>query len=82
MIASSKEPYSNAAKFFSMVMEISFIIIDDFMLFKFFIAQNNNVMNIIPNENTNFVFQISEFKFSEFWFLKSLKSERPKRTIL
>ena len=26
----------------------------------FWIAQNNNVMNVIPNENTNFVFEFSE----------------------
>ena len=32
----------------------------------FQIAQNNNVMNVIPNENTNFVFEFSGFEFSEF----------------
>ena len=35
----------------------------------FQIAQNNNVRNVIPNENTNFVFEFSEFEFSKFeWF--------------
>ena len=29
------------------------------------IAQNNNVMNVISNENKNFVFEFSEFEFSE-----------------
>ena len=32
----------------------------------FRVAQNNNVINVIPNENTNFVFEFSEFEFSEF----------------
>ena len=32
----------------------------------FRIAQNNNVLNVTPNENTNFVFDFSEFEFSEF----------------
>ena len=29
-------------------------------------AQNNNAKNVIPNENTNFIFEFSEFEFSEF----------------
>ena len=32
----------------------------------FRIAQNNNVMNVVPNENKNFVFKFSEFEFFEF----------------
>ena len=28
----------------------------------FRIAQNNNVMNVIPNESTNFVFEFAEFE--------------------
>ena len=32
----------------------------------FRIAQNNNVMDVIPNENTNFVFKFSKLEFSEF----------------
>ena len=48
----------------------SVIIFDDLMLsalkIVFRIAQNNNVMNVIPNENTNFLFEFSEFEFSGF----------------
>ena len=34
----------------------------------FKIVQNNNIMKVIPNENTNFVLKCSEFDFSEFEF--------------
>ena len=48
----------------------SVIIFADLMLTAleavFRIAQNNNVTNVIPNENTNFVFKCSEFESSEF----------------
>ena len=48
----------------------SIIIFDDLMLLAlktiFRIAQNNNVMNVIPNENTNFVFEFPKFELSEF----------------
>ena len=43
----------------------SVITFDDFMLLaqkNRRIAQNNNVMNVIQNENTNFVFEFSEFE--------------------
>ena len=44
----------------------SVIIFDDLMLpalkTVFRIGQNNNVMNFIPNENANFVFEFSEFE--------------------
>ena len=47
----------------------SVITFDDLMLSTlktvFRIPQNNNVMNFIPNENTKFVFQFSEFEFPE-----------------
>ena len=46
---------------------------DDFMLSAlktgFRITQNDNIMNIIPNENTNYVYEFSEFKFSDFIFI-------------
>ena len=53
------------------ILYIFFVIIfDDLMLSTlktvFRIAQNNNVMSVIPNENTNFVFEFFEYKFSEF----------------
>ena len=32
-------------------------------------TQNDNVMNVIPNENTNYVYEFSEFKFSDFIFI-------------
>ena len=48
----------------------SVIIFDDLMLSVLKtvlrIAQNNNVMNVISNENANFVLEFSEFEFSEF----------------
>ena len=54
----------------------SVIIFDDLMLSAlktvFRIAQNNNVMNVTPNENTNFVFEFSEFKFFEFEYFGSI----------
>ena len=41
----------------------SVIIFDDLMLsalkIVFRIAQNDNIMNVIPNENTDFVFEFS-----------------------
>ena len=54
----------------------SVIIFDDLMLsalkIVFRVAQNNNVKNVIPNENTNFAFEFSEFKFSEFEYFGSI----------
>ena len=48
----------------------SVIIFDDLMLSVLKtvlrIAQNNNVMKVISNENANFVLEFSEFEFSEF----------------
>ena len=32
----------------------------------FQIARNKNVVNVIPNENTTFIFEFSEFEFSKF----------------
>ena len=34
----------------------------------FRIAENDNVMNVIPDENANFVFEFSEFVVRMFWF--------------
>ena len=54
----------NSISYISSVMTF-----DDLMLSTmktvFRIPQNNNVMNFIPNENTKFVFQFSEFEFPE-----------------
>ena len=64
----------------------SVIIFDDLMLsalkIVFRIAQNNNVKNVIPNENTNFAFEFSEFKFSEFEYFGSISHSSISHSIL
>ena len=75
MIASSKRVIFICSQFlfndywnFSLISSV--IIFDDLMLSAlktvFQIAQNNNVMKVIPNEHTNFDFKFSVFEFSEF----------------
>ena len=76
MIVSIKKSYSYVAKFFLMIiLKVQFhtflpwlyVMILCWQRWKpFQIAQTNSIINVIPNENTNFVFKFHEFEFSEF----------------